>query len=107
MVIVAQQVRALVCGTRGRRFESGLSPRSLSSPRFERDFFWIKLGRYGILFDISKLKILNIMFTLFSNQKRFPIIKHVNIRDVHLYMVKFEESIRNFEDLQKETTGGS
>ena len=26
MAIVAQLVRALVCGTRGRRFESGLSP---------------------------------------------------------------------------------
>lgn len=26
MVVVAQLVRALVCGTRGRRFESGLPP---------------------------------------------------------------------------------
>ncbi len=47
------------------------------------------------------------MFTLFSNSKRFPTIKHVNIRDVHLYMIKFEESIKNFEDLQKESTSGS
>ena len=29
MAIVAQLVRALVCGTRGRRFESGLSPHPL------------------------------------------------------------------------------
>lgn len=28
MVIVAQLVRALVCGTRGRRFEPGLSPKA-------------------------------------------------------------------------------
>ncbi len=34
-VIVAQLVRALVCGTRGRRFESGLSPKT--PPR--RGFF--------------------------------------------------------------------
>lgn len=27
MVIVAQLVRALVCGSRGRRFEPGLSPK--------------------------------------------------------------------------------
>tara|TARA_B100001059_G_scaffold124332_1_gene124334 strand:+ start:589 stop:708 length:120 start_codon:yes stop_codon:yes gene_type:complete len=26
MVVVAQLVRALVCGTKGRRFESGLPP---------------------------------------------------------------------------------
>ena len=30
MVIVAQLVRALVCGTRGRRFEPGLSPQKPS-----------------------------------------------------------------------------
>lgn len=28
MVIVAQSVRALDCGSRGRRFESGLSPKN-------------------------------------------------------------------------------
>ena len=27
MVVVAQLVRALVCGTKGRRFESGLPPK--------------------------------------------------------------------------------
>jgi hypothetical protein len=27
MVVVAQLVRALVCGTRGRRFEPGLPPK--------------------------------------------------------------------------------
>jgi hypothetical protein len=34
MVIVAQLVRALVCGTRGRRFEPGLSPKPLNSRGF-------------------------------------------------------------------------
>lgn len=29
MVDVAQLVRALVCGTRGRRFEPGLSPKPI------------------------------------------------------------------------------
>ena len=31
VAIVAQLVRALVCGTRGRRFESGLSPHFFSA----------------------------------------------------------------------------
>ena len=35
MAIVAQLVRALVCGTRGRRFESGLSPHFFYLDKFE------------------------------------------------------------------------
>ena len=44
-VIVAQLVRALVCGTRGRRFESGLSPKT---PPW-RGFF-IKSYSFGMPF---------------------------------------------------------
>ena len=32
MVIVAQLVRALDCGSRGRRFEPGLSPKKNATP---------------------------------------------------------------------------
>jgi hypothetical protein len=39
MVIVAQQVRALVCGTRGRGFESRLSPLKAFYKYCERLFF--------------------------------------------------------------------
>ena len=39
MVVVAQLVRALVCGTRGRRFEPGLPPLFKSSEKSE-DFFY-------------------------------------------------------------------
>lgn len=42
------------------------------------------------------------MFTLLSSTKSFPRIRAVDIRDIHLYMMKFEESLRNFEALQKE-----
>ena len=35
VAIVAQLVRALVCGTRGRRFESGLSPHFFYLDKFE------------------------------------------------------------------------
>jgi hypothetical protein len=41
MVIVAQLVRALVCGSRGRRFEPGLSPK----PLFWRGFSVYKGAR--------------------------------------------------------------
>ena len=33
MVVVAQLVRALDCGSRGRRFEPGLPPFSLQNPK--------------------------------------------------------------------------
>ncbi len=39
MVVVAQLVRALVCGTRGRRFEPGLPPKK--SLHENEDFFFI------------------------------------------------------------------
>jgi hypothetical protein len=40
MVVVAQLVRALVCGTRGRRFEPGLPP--IKSLPEKEDFFYLK-----------------------------------------------------------------
>jgi hypothetical protein len=42
------------------------------------------------------------MFTLFKSSPKFPVLKPVNIRQVQSYFVKFEESIRNFEEIQKE-----
>ena len=42
------------------------------------------------------------MFTLFKSSPKFPIVKPVNIRLVHNYLQKFEESLKNFEEIQKE-----
>lgn len=42
------------------------------------------------------------MFTLFNPTKSFPKIQNVNLKAIHLYMVKFEESLKNFDELQKE-----
>lgn len=42
------------------------------------------------------------MFTLFKSAPRFPKVNPVNLKFVHQYMAKFEESLRNFEELQKE-----
>jgi hypothetical protein len=42
------------------------------------------------------------MFTLFKPSPRFPQIKRIDIKAVHLYLTKFEESIKNFEEMQKE-----
>jgi hypothetical protein len=50
MVIVAQLVRALVCGTRGRRFEPGPSP-ILKKPTFESVFFMSYRESSAILFE--------------------------------------------------------
>ncbi len=44
MVVVAQLVRASVCGTEGRRFESGLPPKIKGL--FFRPFFVLKLSFY-------------------------------------------------------------
>lgn len=42
------------------------------------------------------------MFTLFKSAPKFPVVKPVNIRLVHNYFVKFEESLKNFEEIQRE-----
>ena len=41
MVVVAQLVRALVCGTKGRRFESGLPPKKKKPFNLLKGFFCI------------------------------------------------------------------
>ena len=48
MVVVAQLVRALVCGTRGRRFEPGLPPLFKSSEKSE-DFFLLYITKKKFL----------------------------------------------------------
>jgi len=42
------------------------------------------------------------MFLLFKPAPKFPRVKPVNIRMVKSYQSKFEESFRNFEEIQKE-----
>lgn len=58
MVVVAQLVRASVCGTEGRRFEPGLPPRNTSLQRNLRAFF-VHSGWF-----YSKKKDLNAHFIL-------------------------------------------
>ena len=43
MVVVAQLVRALDCGSRGRRFETGLPPQTLSLVSDNKAFFLSKI----------------------------------------------------------------
>lgn len=43
------------------------------------------------------------MFTLLSPTKTYPRIKAVDIKDIHQYMMKFEESLKNLEAVQKES----
>ncbi len=42
------------------------------------------------------------MFTLFKSSPRFPKINPINLKFVRMYMVKFEESLKNFEEVQKD-----
>lgn len=42
------------------------------------------------------------MFTLFKSSPRFPKLKPVNIKFVQEYFSKFEESLKNLEEVQKE-----
>lgn len=42
------------------------------------------------------------MFTLFKPARKFPKGQNVNLKVIHLYMAKFEESLRNFDEVQKE-----
>jgi hypothetical protein len=60
MVVVAQLVRASVCGTEGRRFESGLPPKIKGL--FYRPFFVSELLRniyliYSIILIFLRFKI--------------------------------------------------
>jgi|GEM_PF-660188 len=42
------------------------------------------------------------MFTLFKPAPTFPKVKTVNLKHIQLYMAKFEESLKNFDEVQKE-----
>ncbi|WP_169817511.1 hypothetical protein [Algoriphagus vanfongensis] len=42
------------------------------------------------------------MFTLFKSSPKFPVVKPVDIPTVKSYVVKFEESLRNLDEIQKE-----
>lgn len=43
------------------------------------------------------------MFILFKASPKFPKIQPVDIKVIRLYMSKFEESLKNFEELQKDS----
>lgn len=43
------------------------------------------------------------MFTLFKPTKNFPEIKNINLKAIQMYMVKFEESLKNLDEFQKES----
>lgn len=42
------------------------------------------------------------MFTLFKSSPKFPVVKPINIKQAKNYLRKFEESLKNFEELQNE-----
>jgi len=42
------------------------------------------------------------MFTLFKTSPKFPKVKRVDLKAIRLYVSKFEESLKNFDELQKE-----
>ncbi len=42
------------------------------------------------------------MFTLFKPSPTFPKVKPVDLKNIQMYMAKFEESLKNFEEVQKE-----
>ncbi len=98
-VIVAQLVRALVCGSRGRRFEPGLSPKT---PQIEGFF---ALNGEQLAQHLTNQVYLNQleMFTLFKSSPKFPVLKPVNIGMAKSYLKKFEESLKIFEEIQKES----
>ena|SRR5690606_6693059 len=57
MVVVAQLVRALDCGSRGRRFETGLPPEKKSS-LFGEDFFVSRFRFSSFRFGFLHFKVL-------------------------------------------------
>jgi hypothetical protein len=42
------------------------------------------------------------MFPLFQSSPKFPKVKTVNLKVIQQYIAKFEESLRNLEEYQKE-----
>ena len=43
------------------------------------------------------------MFALLKPVKSYPEVKNVNLKVIHMYMVKFEESLKNLDEFQKES----
>ena len=60
MVVVAQLVRALDCGSRGRRFETGLPPNK--TPRETEGFFFIMISLQRVKCIILSEQKKNIQF---------------------------------------------
>jgi len=44
------------------------------------------------------------MFTLFKTSPKFPAVKLTNVKQARNYLLKFEESLKNFEEIQNEAT---
>ncbi len=44
------------------------------------------------------------MFQLLHPTKKFPQIRYVNLNQIQLYIMKFEESIKNLDEIQNEST---
>lgn len=42
------------------------------------------------------------MFTLFKSSPKFPVLKPVNLGIAKNYLLKFEEALKVFEEIQKE-----
>ena len=42
------------------------------------------------------------MFILFQSSPKYPVVKPVDLRCVQLYYTKFEEALRNLEEIQKD-----
>jgi len=44
------------------------------------------------------------MFILFQSSPKYPVLKPVDLRCVQLYYTKFEEALKNLEEIQKDKT---
>ncbi len=62
MVVVAQLVRALVCGTKGRRFEPGLPPKKQKPFKKLKGFFCAQKAHSEVRVLLSKTNIKNDRF---------------------------------------------
>ena len=61
MVVVAQLVRALDCGSRGRRFEPGLPPLEQKTLLYRRRVFLFKSSKEAYLLALSTTKRLSLL----------------------------------------------
>ena len=62
MVVVAQLVRASVCGTEGRRFESGLPPKTKKPFKYLKGFFCTLILVYFLTACALSTVILSALF---------------------------------------------